>query len=308
LLGSRICNAKKIRSLNNILRMGHCAPSVMQTLIELYDIENADMVLYSGAMAGGIAGADMECGCLTAPLMFMSFQSNCLTSTEERLKLIYKSQQYVKEFIAFNQSCICTNIRSKGISSCLKAVCNFHKPYSRAMSSSFYLSDEAKESYLHLLLEFSNNNFHCAQNILYNLNNKISITKELLDASWVFIGGMAMLNRTCGALAGGVLALSAATAKMEDSYSRVVKMNLLFMHNRTNEAMDINTNNFNRSILLSEELGSWFRTEFGSTNCFGIWGYNFSKAKDTEGYISGQCVKQCKYITEMVAKKVKTMI
>jgi len=303
-----IRNKKKIRSLNNILRMGHCAPSVMQTLLELNDIDNDDLVLFSGAMAGGIAGSDMECGCMTSPLMFMSYRSNNLNSKEEKLKLIDLSQKYVREFIAFNRSCICDTIRSKGISSCIKTACNFHSPYSRAMSGFFSLSDESKESYSRLFSEFRDNEFHCAQSVLHILGEVIPVTKEQLNASWVFLGGIAMLNRTCGALTGGVLALSAATARMEDRYGKVAKMNRLLVHGRTNEAMAEEINNFNRSILLSDELGSWFRKEFGSTNCFGIWGYNFSKVKDAENYISGRCIKQCKLIAEKVAGQVRTML
>jgi Putative redox-active protein (C_GCAxxG_C_C) len=303
-----IRNKKKIRSLNNILRMGHCAPSIMQTLLELNGIDNDDLVIFSGAMAGGIAGSDMECGCMTSPLMFMSYRSNKLNSTEEKLKLIDLSQKYVREFIAFNRSCICDAIRSKGISSCIKTACNFHSPYSRAMSGFFSLSDESKESYSRLFSEFRDNEFHCVQSVLRILGDVIPFTKEQLNASWVFLGGIAMLNRTCGALTGGVLALSAATAKIEDRYGKVAKMNRLLEHGRTNEAMTEETNNFNRSILLSDELGSWFRNEFGSTNCFGLWGYNFSKVKDAENYISGRCIKQCKLIAEKVARQVRTML
>ncbi len=34
LTGYGIYNARKIRSLNDMLQMGHCAPSIMQTLLE----------------------------------------------------------------------------------------------------------------------------------------------------------------------------------------------------------------------------------------------------------------------------------
>jgi C_GCAxxG_C_C family probable redox protein len=308
IVGYGICNTDKLRSLNNILQMGHCAPSVMQTLLELNDIDNNDLVLFSGAMAGGIAGSDMECGCLTSPLMFMSYRSNNLNSKEEKLKLIDLSQKYVREFIARNRSCICDTIRSKGISSCIKTACNFHTPYSRAVSGLFSLSDESKESYTRLFSEFHEKDFHCTQNVLRILNDIIPVTKEELNASWVFLGGIAMLNRTCGALTGGVLALSAATAKMEDSYRKVAKMNRLLRQGRTNEAMTEETNNFNHSILLSDELGAWFRNEFGSTNCFSIWGYNFSKVKDAENFINGRCIKHCKLIAEKVAAQVSTML
>jgi len=131
--------------------------------------------------------------------------------------------------------------------------------------------------------------------------------KELLDASWVFIGGIAFLNLTCGALTAGVLALSSATAKIENSYSRVARMNRL-LRNKNNEAMNEEINNFNRAINYSEELGTWFRSEFGTTACHEIWRFNFSVKKDVENYKSGRCVLQCAYIAKKVAQKVNMMI
>jgi hypothetical protein len=158
-----------------------------------------------------------------------------------------------------------------------------------------------------LLKTFEAEKFHCAQNVLRNLEGSIIITKELLDSSWVFIGGIALLNRTCGALAAGVMAISSATAKVENSYSRVARMNRLLRH-ESNEAMDEEINNFNRSINYGEELGRWFRNEFGSTKCYDIWRLNFSDKKDVNSFISGKCTLQCTYIAKKVTQKVKLMI
>jgi hypothetical protein len=307
LVGYGIFNSKKLRSFNNMHRMGHCAPSVMQTLLELNGYDNGEMVLITGAMAGGIAGPDTECGCLTAPLMFASFHRNGFKTIADKLELLYKSQQYVTGFNASNNSLICSKIRQGGMSSCTKAICSFHKSYLKAMSSPGCLSGEATDSYTGLLEAFEDHNFHCAHNVLHNLGNKFSITKELLHSSWIFTGGIAMLNRTCGALAAGVMALSARTAKIEDSYSRVSKMNRLLRSN-SNDAMNEEINNFNRSILLSEELGSWFRNEFGSTTCHDIWGYDFSKTNDSKEFIAGHCMDHCAKMAYKVAQQVNALL
>jgi hypothetical protein len=306
ILGYDVFTSKKFRSLNNYLRMGHCAPSVMQTLLDINDIQDTDMVLYTGAMAGGIAGSRMECGCLTAPLMFISYQNNNYSIAEE-IDVLSKAQLYVNEFDEYNGSCICEKIRQRGMSACRKAACNFNKPFSKAISSSVRLSDEAKESYLLLRKAFIDNKFHCALSVLNNLNSKFIITKELLDASWIFIGGIALLNRTCGALAAGVMALSSVSAKIENSYARVARMNRL-LRNKNNEAMNEDINHFNRSIKLSEELGIWFRNEFRSTTCYDICGFNFSKTKDTQSYISGDCMNHCAEIAQKLAQKVNLMV
>jgi hypothetical protein len=307
LIGYGIFNKKKIRTVNHMLSMGHCAPSVMQTLLEINGIRNHNMVLYSGAMAGGIAGSDMECGALTAPLMFLGFQKNDLHEISAKLDLIRKAQSYVNEFTAFNGESTCSRIRGKGMTACRKAVYNFNKPFLKAILNPGEISDEAEESYSLLLNTFDEYKFHCANNVFNNLNCDFHITDELRDSSWLFIGGIAMLNLTCGALTAGVMALSSVTSKMEKSYSRVAKMNRM-LRNGSNEAMNEEINNFNRSINLGEELGRWFRSEFGHTSCYDIWGYDFSKIKDAESYISGQCMKQCDYITKKLAQKVNMLV
>ena len=307
LIGYGFFNTKKLRAINNVRRMGHCAPSVMQTLLDINDVQNTNMVIYAGAMAGGIAGTNMECGALTAPLMFIGFQNNNLDSIPGKIDVICKAQSYVNKFTAFNGSTICSRIRQKGNSACMKTIRTFYEPFSEAVTSLVPLPDETKESYSLLLKAFDDNKFHCVQNVFNDLNSNFPITKELLDASWLFIGGIALLNRTCGALAGGVLALSSKTAKIENSYSRVARMNRL-LRNQNNEAMNEEVNNFNRSINYSEELGHWFRNEFGSTTCYDIWRSNFSNKEDVENYLNGHCMLQCSYIAKKVAQKVNMMV
>jgi C_GCAxxG_C_C family probable redox protein len=307
LIGYGLLDSKKLRTINNVRRMGHCAPSIMQTVLDLNDIQNNNLVLCAGAMAGGIAGSTMECGALTAPLMFIGFRYNEIASISEKIDVICKAQSYVNKFTALNGSTICSRIRQGGSQGCMKTIRTFYKPFSEALSNPARLSDETIESYSLLLKTFGDNKFHCAQNVFSNLNSNITITKELFDSSWAFVGGIALLNRTCGALAGGVLAISSATAKIENSYSRVARMNRL-LRNGNNEAMNEEINNFNRSINFSEELGQWFRNEFGFTTCYDMWRLNFSSKKDVENYISGHCMLQCSYIAKKVAQKVNTML
>jgi len=307
MIGYGFLNTKKLRTINNVRRMGHCAPSIMQTLLGINNIKDTNLVLYAGAMSGGIAGSEMECGALTAPLMFIGFRDNNLNTISEKLDVITKAQSYVNEFTSFNGTTICGTIRQGGMPACMKTIRNFNKPFSKAAKSPAPLSDEVKESYSLLLKTFDDNKFHCAHNVLNNLNGNFTITQEIIDASWVFIGGISLLNRTCDALTAGVLALSSATARIENSYSRVARMNRLLRH-ESNEAMDEEINNFNLAINYSEELGRWFRNEFGSTSCYDIWKLNFSNRNDVETYISGKCNLQCAFIANKVAKKVNLMV
>lgn len=307
LAGYGILNRTKLKSVNNMLSMGHCAPSVMKTILSINGLRNDNMVLYAGAMAGGIAGPEMECGALTAPLMFLGFKNNNLNSISAKLDLIKKAQSYLNEFTVFNGTPICSKIRSEGMDACRRTVYNFNKPFKKAISNPAEIEEEAAGSYSFLLNAFDEHKFHCADAVYYKLENDFNITDELISSSWLFIGGIALLNRTCGALAAGVLALSSKAAKMENSYSRVARMNRL-LRDGNNTAMNEDINNFNRSISLGEELGRWFRGEFGSNSCSDIWHYDFSRIKDTQNFISGQCIKQCDSIAKKVAEKVNNMI
>lgn len=307
LIGYGLFNTKKIRTFSNVRRMGHCAPGVMQTLLGINGIQDTGMVKYAGGLAGGIAGSEMECGVLTAPLMFIGYRNNNLSGIGEKLNIISQAQSYVNEFTAINGSTICGRIRQGGLPACMHTIRNFYKPYSQAITSPTALSDEAKESYILLLRTFDEKEFHCAHNVLKNLNSNFPVTKELLDSSWLFIGGIALLNRTCGVLAAGAIALSSVTAEIENSYSRVARMNRLLRQNDI-EAMDEEMNNFNRSINLCDELGYWFRNKFGSTNCSELCGLNFSDINDVKSYLSGPCMEYCRGLAKEVAEKVSRMI
>jgi len=300
-------NPEKFRTFSNVHRMGHCAPSIVQTLLDTYDIEDQLPVVLSGGMAGGIAGPDTECGVLTAPLMFLGIMDKRVENASDNLDLIAIAQSYITAFSKCNHTDKCNVIRNGGIHACRKVMYSFYDLFSSSISSPVIFSDETQKSYSYLSEIFDERKFHCAHNVLNNPGLKIPFNRTMLDTSWIFNGGIAMLNRTCGALAAGVIAISSATSKVEDSYSRVAKMNRM-LRQKNNRAMDNEINNFNRAINLSDELGDWFRSEFGSTSCHDIWGYDFSKFSHAETYISSGCMMQCRYIAGRVAQKVSEMI
>ncbi len=300
-------NPEKILTFNNVHRMGHCAPSIMQTLLNINHIDDQLPVVLSGGMAGGIAGPGTECGVLTAPLMFLGIKHESFENPGGNLGLIAGAQSYISAFNKCNHADKCSVIRNGGINACKKIMYNFYDLFSSSVSSPVMLSDETKKSYSYLLKIFDERKFHCAHNVFNNPDLKIAVSKSMLDSSLLFNGGIAMLNRTCGALAAGVIAISSVTSKIEDSYTRVAKMNRM-LKRKDNNAMDVEINNFNSAINLSDELGRWFRSEFGSTSCHDIWGYDFSKSDQAKTYISSGCMMQCHYIAGKVAQKVTEMI
>jgi Putative redox-active protein (C_GCAxxG_C_C) len=59
------------KSLRNLLRMGHCAPTVMQTMLDTSDANSTWLVTMTAGLPGGIGNTGGECGGLTAPLILM---------------------------------------------------------------------------------------------------------------------------------------------------------------------------------------------------------------------------------------------
>ncbi len=45
LIGYVFFNTKKLRAINNVSRMGHSAPGVMQKLPDINDVQNTNMVI-----------------------------------------------------------------------------------------------------------------------------------------------------------------------------------------------------------------------------------------------------------------------
>ena len=53
----------------NLLRMGHCAPTVMKTILDITSTEKEWLVRLSAGMPGGIGNTGFECGGITSPLV-----------------------------------------------------------------------------------------------------------------------------------------------------------------------------------------------------------------------------------------------
>ena len=57
------------RGLSNLLRMGHCAPAVMQTMLDLKDTKEEWLIRMTAGLPGGIGNTGYECGGITSPLI-----------------------------------------------------------------------------------------------------------------------------------------------------------------------------------------------------------------------------------------------
>ena len=61
-LSTKTKSVYRIRGLDNLLRMGHCAPAVMQTVLDINNTQRGDLVRLMAGMPGGIGNTGFECG------------------------------------------------------------------------------------------------------------------------------------------------------------------------------------------------------------------------------------------------------
>ena len=62
------------RSVSNLLKMGHCAPTVMETLLDASDTEAKWLVKLTSGLPGGKGNTGAECGGVTAPLIIIGLR------------------------------------------------------------------------------------------------------------------------------------------------------------------------------------------------------------------------------------------
>jgi Putative redox-active protein (C_GCAxxG_C_C) len=73
LLAARALTLRR-RSVGNLLRMGHCAPTVMQTMLDVTATQAPWLVRLTAGLPGGIGNTGGECGGVTAPLLVMGLR------------------------------------------------------------------------------------------------------------------------------------------------------------------------------------------------------------------------------------------
>jgi hypothetical protein len=71
---SKMESTYRASGLDNLLRMGHCAPAVMQTMLDINHSQQENLVKLMAAMPGGIGNTGFECGGITSPLVILGLR------------------------------------------------------------------------------------------------------------------------------------------------------------------------------------------------------------------------------------------
>jgi hypothetical protein len=298
------------RGLNNLLKMGHCAPAVMQTLLDVGKNNKEWLVRMTAGLPGGIGSTGFECGGITAPLIQFGLDHGLSAKQDDLPMVIYAGQDYFQRFRACNNGLFCKEILGdrRIPLPCIKVVRHAPELFKQTNLSedTRAVSVETKEAYRHIYSHFSGNGFHCAHSVLKNLSDTIPVTQELLDATSGFIGGTAFKGITCSAFTAGLMAVGLKLGEIEDSYVRVMRM--LTIMGVGGNAFSDHLNKFNRVMNLGNRMSKWFENEFGSTLCHEITQCDFTSAEDVHRYIEKDTISTCKIISEKVAVQAKRII
>ena len=99
------------RSMSNLLRMGHCAPTVMQTLLDASDTEAEWLVKLTAGLPGGIGNTGAECGGVTAPLVLIGLRHARDAVHEGLPPVIDKGHDLLHRFAGRHGTTLCREIR-----------------------------------------------------------------------------------------------------------------------------------------------------------------------------------------------------
>ncbi len=299
------------RALGNLLRMGHCAPSVMRTCLQVCRADEDWPVKLAAGLPGGIGDTGGECGGITSPLLLLGMRYG-LGTPEDGLPLVfYKGHAHFRGFLERNGSPICREIRGGDpyrLRKCIKAVCYAPEITLAAVAhdSRDAIIGEPREAYRRLYSHMEAAGFHCSQEVLRRLGPNIPLSGEILDAASGFIGGTLFKGMTCSALVAGVMALGFRMREFENSLPRVMRM--IALMKTGGHAFDDRINKFNVIMNQGKKLSLRFAGEFGDTQCRAITGCDFSSVADVGKYIETGALDRCRAISRKVAEEVQSII
>ena len=309
-LSYRIKRMYRRRGFSNLLKMGHCAPAVMQTILDLGNTKKEWLVRITAGLPGGIGNTGFECGGITSPLIQLGLEHGLSAKNDGLPMVIYAGHDYVQRFRECNNSLLCKEILGdrRVPLPCIKVVRHAPEFYRQTGCKNDIraISGEAKEAFSLLYSHMCANCFHCSHTVLKHLGETIPVTQELLDGTSGFIGGTVFKGLTCSAFTAGLMAIGLKLGELENSYLRVIRM-LATMIVGGNALAD-HMNKTNRLMNIGNRMSKWFTKEFGSTLCHEITQCDFSSLGNVHRYIEKGSLNICKIIAEKVAKQAERII
>src|SRR5512134_2225553 len=101
------------RAFANILKMGHCAPAAMRTILDISSTDKEWLVKLSAGMPGGIGNTGFECGGVTSPLALLGIRYGLREVDCGLPVIIDKGHSLCQNFLTCHKTLLCREIRGK---------------------------------------------------------------------------------------------------------------------------------------------------------------------------------------------------
>jgi len=298
------------RSVGNLLRMGHCAPTVMQSLLDASGSTTRWPVMLTAGLPGGIGNTGGECGGITAPLVLLGL-AHGRGETEDGLPVVIDAgRDLLRRFADTQGTTQCREIRgtSRVPWHCIGVVREAPVRCAACLGapSARAVAPKARAEYRRVYEYWTQRGFHCADAVLGECRTSPAPAEELRDAVTAFMGGTLFAGMTCSAVTAGVMALGLALGEIEDSHIRVARMIATMAVGGNAFADELNA--FNRVMNRGHELSEWFEAEFGSTQCRALTGCDFASTADVDEYLDRDGTADCARRARRVVERVSAMV
>jgi hypothetical protein len=297
------------RALSNLLRMGHCAPTLVQTLLEPEGAATTERVILAAALPG-MGNSGSECGGITGPLVVLGLRHSRDPAIDGAPAPVALGRALVDAFRADHGTTRCRDILGDARLPlrCFGVVRRAPGRY-LALESGVPMAPhpaEVRAAHGAFCAHLSESGFHCTQSVLRASAESGAASPDLLDASSAFVGGTALSGQTCGALTGGLLLLGRRLGAIEDSHLRVL-WQVATMAVRGDAFAD-ERNAFNRAMNRGHDLARWFTDRYGSSQCRELTGCDFDCLEGTRRYVEGGQVARCARMAREVAARVEEVV
>lgn len=294
-----------------LMRRGHCAPTVMETLLRAGRGKNPGLVKLVAGLPGGVGDTGYECGGIMSSLVFFGLETGPDEIRDGLPLVLVRSQAHIRRFIKRHATPFCREIRGeKGkqrIWPCVKAILDSPGIYGYAAADAVPnpAPDAERDAHRLLVSGLKDRGFHCSQAVFDRLPEFASSYSELRRGLAAFVGGTACRGWTCGALTAGIMLVGRRTAEIENNVLRVMRMIILMKTG--GDAFADRINAFNITMNLGNRMARWFTAEFGSTQCRAITGADFSTPAGVRRFLDARAAA-CEGIAGKVAAKVEAIL
>jgi C_GCAxxG_C_C family probable redox protein len=297
------------RGWANLARMGHCAPSITQAVLDVAGVDGSWLVKLAAGLPGGIGNTGGECGGVTAPLMLLGVRDGLRANGRALPMIVYEGHDLLRRFTTAHGTTSCEVIRGKqrvpvrciGVVGRSPGLC----AQTACSDCAGSLSREQEAAYARLHAHWTAERFHCAHAVLLGLDPPFQATRALLDAAAGFMGGTVFAGLTCSVLVAGVMALGLARGEIEKSMPRVLRM--IGTMAVGGDAFADRINAFNRTMNRGNRLARRFAHEHGGVLCRGITGCDFATDEGVQRYIEDGGTARCRALARSVARRIQGM-